>query len=138
MAKLKTQPNDKNVLEFLTSVTPEQRRKDGIKLYELFHAVVKEPAVMWGDAIVGYGNYHYKYESGREGDWFLTGFSPRKQYLSLYLYRGFDTYEDLLSKLGKHRVSTACIYINKLADVDLMVLKELIEDSVNYMREKYK
>ena len=92
--------------------------------------ITKKKAVMWGPSIVGFGSYHYKYESGREGDMPLTGFSPRKQSLTVYIMPGFDEYEDMLGRLGKHKVGKSCLYINKLADVDKSVLRELIEKSV--------
>ena len=137
MADLKTKPTEASVLEFLNSIENETRRKDGFRLLELFNSIMDEPAVMWGDSIVGYGTYHYKYESGHEGDMLITGFSPRKQNFSLYIMPGFTGKEELLDKLGKHKLGKSCLYINKLADVDLMVLKELIEKGVKYMREKY-
>lgn len=88
---------------------------------------------MWGSSIVGFGDYHYKYESGREGDWFVTGFSPRKQNLTLYIMAGFDNYDQLLSRLGKYKTGKSCLYINKLDDVDLDVLKELVAQSAAHM-----
>ncbi|RPI72272.1 MAG: DUF1801 domain-containing protein [Ignavibacteriales bacterium] len=92
---------------------------------------------MWGPSIIGFGDYHYKYESGREGDFFITGFSPRKQNLTLYIMPGFKRYEELMQNLGKFKTGQSCLYIKKLEDVDLKVLKELIADSVKYMKEKY-
>lgn len=88
---------------------------------------------LWGSSIVGFGDYHYKYESGREGDWFVTGFSPRKQNLTLYIMAGFDNYDQLLSRLGKYKTGKSCLYINKLDDVDLDVLKELVAQSAAHM-----
>ncbi len=137
MADIKTKPTDASVLEFLNSIENETRRRDGFRLLEIFNSIMDEPPVMWGDSIIGYGTYHYKYESGHEGDMLITGFSPRKQNLSLYIMPDFASKEELLSKLGKHRLGKSCLYINKLADVDLMVLKELIEKGVKYMHEKY-
>ena len=99
--------------------------------------VTGEPPVMWGDSIVGFGTYHYRYKSGREGDWPRTGFSPRKQYLAIYIMPGFDSYEALLARLGKHRTSVSCLYINKLADVDLDVLREIIAESHQEMARRY-
>ena len=89
---------------------------------------------MWGPSIIGFGDYHYKYESGREGEMFLTGFSPRKQSLSLYIMAGFDSYDDLLARLGKHRKGASCLYINKLADVDMAVLRELVRESFDHAK----
>ena len=90
---------------------------------------------MWGDSIVGFGSYHYKYESGREGDWFVTGFSPRKRNLTLYIMSGFDEYDKLLGKLGKHSIGKSCLYIKKIEDVDVDVLKELVQKSVDHMKK---
>ncbi|MCO5207271.1 MAG: DUF1801 domain-containing protein, partial [Anaerolineae bacterium] len=95
--------------------------------------VTGEPGALWGTSIVGFGTYHYKYASGREGDWFVTGFSPRKQNMTLYIMPGFEQYNDLLSKLGKHKTGKSCLYINKLDDVDLDVLRELVAQSADYM-----
>lgn len=92
---------------------------------------------MWGDSIVGFGEYHYKYKSGREGDWFITGFSPRKQNLTIYIMPGFSEYADLLKKLGKHKHSVSCLYLNKLADIDFQVLEKLIAKSVVDMASLY-
>ena len=90
---------------------------------------------MWGPTIVGFGSYHYKYESGREGDWFKTGFSPRKTSLTLYIMPGFNRYDELMQKLGKHKTGQSCLYINKLEDVDMDVLRELVKLSYDYMDE---
>ena len=133
MAELKTKPTDENVLDFLNGIADEKRRQDCFSILELMKQATGAEPKMWGDSIVGFGSYHYKYASGREGDWFLTGFSPRKQNLTLYIMSGFDEYEALLSKLGKHKTSKACLYINKLQDVDAAVLKELVERSVDHM-----
>lgn len=136
MADLKTQKNDASVVAFLNSIENEKKRKDAFAIHELMMEVSGEEAAMWGDSIVGYGSYHYKYKTGREGDWMLTGFSPRKQNFSLYIMSGFKRFEDLLSKLGKHKSSVSCIYINKLADIDLDVLREMVKESVDYMSTK--
>lgn len=92
---------------------------------------------MWGDSIIGFGRYHYVYDSGREGDWFLAGVSPRKRSLTVYIMAGFDRYDELMAKLGKHRTGKSCLYINKLEDVDTEVLRELVAASVGHMRERY-
>ena len=105
------------------------------KILKILEEVTGENAQMWGDSIVGFGSYHYKYESGREGDWFVTGFSPRKQNLTLYIMSGFDEYDQLLSKLGKHTTGKACLYIKKIEDVDVDVLKELVQKSVKHMEK---
>jgi hypothetical protein len=98
--------------------------------------ITKEEPKMWGPSIIGFGSYHYKYASGREGDFFLTGFSPRKQSLTLYIISGFKRYDELMKKLGKHKTGSSCLYINKLEDVDMKVLKTLITESVKYMKKK--
>lgn len=137
MAENKNQPTTNSVIEYLDSVDHDKRRADAFKLLELFNRIMPEPAVMWGDSLVGYGSYHYKYDSGREGDFFLTGFAPRKQSLSVYIMPGFKPFQDLVNKLGKVKTSVSCLYINKLEDIDLAVLKELIKESVVMMRKKY-
>lgn len=137
MASLKTQPTDVDVEVFLQSIEHPTRRADGFRLLEIFKEITGEEPVMWGPSIVGFGQYHYVYESGREGDMLMTGFSPRKQNLSLYIMPGFERFEEKLGQLGKHKSSKACLYINKLADVDEAVLREIITDVVAYMREKY-
>ena len=95
------------------------------------------PPKMWGDTIIGFGSYHYKYASGREGDWFITGFSPRKQNLTIYIMNGFDRYTELMSQLGKYKTSKSCLYIKKMEDIDLEILSNLINESVKYMVKKY-
>jgi hypothetical protein len=136
MSELKTQLNDANVRDFLNSVEDDTRRKDGLGLLKLYSDVTGEPAKMWGTSIVGFGQYHYKSErSSQEGDWPLTSFSPRKQNLTLYFMDGFDSHADQLSKLGKHKISKGCLYINKLADVDQAVLKELVSQSYQAMKK---
>ena len=136
MAELKTKQNEQDVYEFLDGVSNETRKNDGYAVLELMRTTTGLEPRMWGDSIVGFGSYHYKYASGREGDWFLTGFSPRKQSLTVYIMPGFDEYEALLERLGKHKIGKSCLYINKLEDVDLSVLKMLIEKSVNKMAEQ--
>lgn len=133
MTELKTKVNEKSVNDFLDSVTDERKRQDSYQILKLMEKVTGSQPKMWGDSIVGFGSYHYRYESGREGDWFLTGFSPRKQNLTLYIMAGFDEYEELLSRLGKYKTGKSCLYINRLTDVDLAVLEELITTSVNHM-----
>ena len=133
MAELKTKPTERSVEEFLNSLPEENRRKECLAILKLMKDVTKKKPKMWGPSIVGFGEYHYHYESGREGDWFLTGFSPRKQNLTLYIMAGFAEYADLMKKLGKHKTGKSCLYINKLGDIDLPVLKELIALSVAHM-----
>ncbi len=129
MAELKTQKNKASVSDYLKAVPDEQKRKDALELLKIFTEVTGEKAAMWGTAIVGFGMYHYKSErSSQEGDWPLAGFSPRKQALTLYVSRGFPEAQDLLNKLGKHTVSGgSCIYIKRLSDVDIVVLKRIIQ-----------
>ncbi|MCP5051791.1 MAG: DUF1801 domain-containing protein [bacterium] len=133
MAELKTKPNDANVESFLNGVADETKRQDCFTLLELMKQITGAEPKMWGGSIVGFGSYHYKYESGREGDWFLSGFSPRKQNLTLYIMAGFSRYDELLSKIGKYKTGKSCFYVKKLADIDLQVLKELIKQSVEHM-----
>lgn len=126
MAELKTRQNDSSVEAFLASIADARKRADSLTLLELMREVTMSEPKMWGDTIVGFGAYHYQYASGREGDWFVAGFSPRKQNLTLYSASGFARHEDLLQRLGKHKLGKGCLYINKLADVDVAVLRELV------------
>ena len=136
MAELKTQKTKQNPKDFLKTIEPEQKRADGLALLALFEKVTGEKPVMWGTSIVGFGMCHYKSErSTQEGDWPLTGFSPRKANLTLYILHGNDNSEDLLSKLGKHKRGGGCLYINKLSDVDQKVLASLIKKSFQYMKK---
>lgn len=139
MAELKTKKTETNVVDFLNTIEPEQKRKDSFELKKIFDEVTKKKAAMWGDSIIGYGQYHYKSErSTQEGDWPLTGFSPRKQNITIYIMPGFENYGDILGKLGKHKVSSgSCVYIKKLADIDTSMLKKLIKSSVDEMLKKY-
>jgi hypothetical protein len=128
MGELKTQENDASVTDFIDAVPEETKRRDSYVLLELFRRVTGQEPRMWGTSIIGFGKYHYKSErSNQEGDWPLAAFSPRKQNLTLYFMSGFDTFlaEDL-AKLGKHKTSKACLYINKLVDVDIAVLEEVV------------
>jgi hypothetical protein len=134
MAELKTKPTDQSVEGFLNKVPDEKKRQDSFAILDLMKQVTGEEPIMWGDSIVGFGRYHYKYASGREADWFITGFSPRKQNLTLYLMSGFDEYDQLLNKLGKHSTGKSCLYVKRLENIDLDILKELIEKSVAHMK----
>ena len=134
MSNVKTTRHDGDVRAYLESVASKQRRKDALTMLELMREITGEKAEMWGESIVGFGSYRYRYASGRQGDWFLTGFAPRKQALTLYIMPGFERYEALLAKLGKHKIGKSCLYISKLADVDRNVLKEIIAASVEQMR----
>ena len=133
MAELKTKPNNQSVVNFLKGITDEQKRRDCFALLDIMKQITKTQPKMWGSSVVGFGSYHYRYESGREGDWFLTGFSPRKQNLTLYIMAGFEQYDELLKKLGKHTTGKACLYVKRLEDIDLPTLKNLIRQSVRHM-----
>lgn len=135
MAELKTKKTTASVEDFLNAIADPQRRHDCWTLAALMQEVTQSPPSMWGDAIVGFGTYHYKYASGREGDWPVVGFASRKQDLTLYIMSGFDQYEALLSRLGKHKTGKACLYVKRLADVDMAVLRELVERSVAHMTQ---
>ena len=129
MSDLKTRPTDQNPEDFLEKVEHPTRKSDGFELLEMMKEITQEEPVMWGLSIIGFGSYHNKYASGREADWLKTGFSPRKRSLSVYISQGFDGYEELLMKLGKHRLGKGCLYINKLSDIDKDVLKQIIKKS---------
>ncbi len=137
MGENKTKPTDASVEGFLSAVEHPRRREDGLELLRIMKAITKEEPVMWGSSIVGFGLYHYKYKTGREGDMPKVGFSPRKQSLTVYIMPGFDEYEELLGKLGKHKTGKSCLYINKLEDVDMDVLKIIIERSYQTMNLDY-
>jgi hypothetical protein len=137
MAENKTRQNDASVDAFLRSIDNQRRRDDAVTVLALMAEITGEPAKMWGTSLIGFGTYHYKYDSGREGDYFITGLSPRKQALTVYIMQGFSRYGDLMSKLGKHKTGKSCLYINKLGDIDLAVLEQLIRRSVLWMRERY-
>ena len=134
MAQNKTQRNDGDVMAYLESVPIKRRREDSLVVKAMMEEVTGEPAEMWGTSIVGFGSYHYRYESGREGEFMLSGFAPRKQSLTLYIMGGHERYQELFARLGKHRTGKSCLYINKLDDVDLDVLRKIIAESVAYMR----
>jgi hypothetical protein len=140
LAVLKTKENDASVEGFLKTVADETKRKDSEGILSMMKKITGEKPKMWGASIIGFGNYIYESpKTGRSGEWFMTGFSPRKQNLTIYMMPGFAAYSDLLKKLGKYKISGgSCLYINKLADVDSKVLKELITLSYKQMKEKYK
>lgn len=133
MADLKTKKNDQSVDEFLNNIPDEKKRQDSYIIRDLMQQVTGMEPKMWGDSMVGFGSYHYCYESGREGDWFLTGFSPRKQNLTLYIMSGFTQYDALLKKLGKFTTGKSCLYIKKIEDINLPTLKELVRQSVDFV-----
>jgi hypothetical protein len=138
MAENKTQPTTASVIDFLNQVEPEPKRKDVLSLLQIMEEVTGEKAVMWGDSIVGLGQYRYHYASGRQGVWMISGFSPRKAEISLYLMGCMENeFSALLEKLGKFKKGVSCIYVKKLSDLDLNILKELIRESHNFMKTKY-
>ena len=136
MADNKTQKTGASVDGFLAAIEHPRRREDGRALLRMMRQITGLEPEMWGPSIIGFGDYHYRYESGREGDFFLVGFSPRKQSLSLYLPAGFPEYDALLAALGKHRKGASCLYVNKLADVDPSVLRRLIAGSFRHMQSR--
>lgn len=138
MAELKTKVNDANVEDFISGIEDAVKRADSKVLLDMYTKITGEQPKMWGPSIIGFGQYHYKSErSSQEGDWMITGFSPRKQNLTLYFMPGFDGLGDLLKKLGKHKISKGCLYINKLADVDMKVLEKTIAQGFKEAKKLY-
>ncbi len=137
MAEAKTRKTRASVSEFLNSIDDKQRRADCKAVAKMMREATGNKAAMWGPSMVGFGSYHYKYASGREGDWFLAGFAPRTQALTLYIMPGFSQYDKLMAKLGKFKTGKSCLYIKSLDDVDTDVLAKLIKLSVTHMRKKY-
>ena len=137
MTKNKTQPTAVLPEQYIQTVDHAVRRADAEKLLELFGEVTKLKPRMWGPSIIGYGRYHYKYESGREGEFLMTGFSPRKANLVMYIMPGYTDHSTFLDRIGKYKIGKSCLYINKLADVDIDVLKELITAGFDEMKTKY-
>ncbi|GGY50541.1 DUF1801 domain-containing protein [Parvularcula lutaonensis] len=137
MAELKTRENDADVDAFLASVEDEVKRADSIVLKEMMERITGAPAKMWGSSIVGFDSYEYTNTTGKPQRWMLTGFSPRKANLSVYIMNGFDRYKDELAALGKHKTAKSCLYIKRLSDVDLAALEDLVAKSVKRMREVY-
>ncbi|UTW56303.1 DUF1801 domain-containing protein [Kordiimonas sp. SCSIO 12610] len=133
----KTVVNDGDVTAYIASVENETRRVDAQTILTLMCDITGYEPKLWGGSIIGFGEYHYKYDSGREGDFLRTGFSPRKTALTIYIMPGYQDYSEILSRLGKHKIGKSCLYINKLADVDMAVLEELIRAGLAYMDEKY-
>jgi hypothetical protein len=134
MAEMKTKPTDHSVEEFLNEVADEERRADCFQVAKIMEEITGEKPKMWGPSIVGFGSYHYKYASGREGDWPVTGFSPRKKDLTLYLMMGFQKHGELIEKLGRHSAAKSCLYIKRLSDIHVPTLKKLIKESVKDLR----
>ena len=138
MAAIKTLVTKVKPEAFIKTIDNESVRKDSMALLKLFKDVTGEKAQMWGEAIVGFGSYHYKSErSSQEGDWPLTGFSPRKQNLTIYIMPGFKEYADLMKDLGKFKTSVSCLYIKKLSDIDTKILAKIIKKSVVAMKKSY-
>ena len=138
MAELKTKPTEASVKEFLNKIPDKERRDDCFAIAKMMEEATGAKPKMWGPSIVGFGSFHYKYDSGREGDWLLTGFSPRKNDLTLYLMMGFEQHRELMQQLGKHKTSKSCLYIKRLSDVHVPALKKLIKASLKQLREYQK
>jgi hypothetical protein len=140
MAKtdLKTKISDQSVEKFLDTVADDNTRRDCYTILNIMKDITRAEPRMWGSSMVGFGSYHYKYESGREGDWFLTGFSPRKQNLTLYIMSGFNEYDELMQKLGTYKTGKSCLYVKRLDDIDPVILKKLIKKSIAHLKKKYR
>ena len=137
MAENKTKPTKRSVTAFINGIDDKQKRADVKKVAVMMRKATGARAAMWGPGIVGYGQYHYQYASGREGDFMLTGFSPRKQALTVYIIPGFKPFDSMMKKLGKYKTGKSCLYIRRLSDVDESVLERLISASVKHMRKNY-
>ena len=137
MSKNKTTANNGDVISFLNDLKDEKRKEDSLVLLEMMKGLFKDAPKMWGSSIIGFGEYHYRYESGREGDFFKAGFSPRKNALSIYIMSGLDRHQEKLSQLGKYKKGKSCLYVKRLEDVDINVLSSLIEQSYEQMTKKY-
>jgi len=138
MATLKTQENEASVKQFIDGLENSSRKKDCLTVKKMMQEITGKRARMWGSSIVGFGSYHYKYASGREGDYLVTGFSPRKQNFTIYIMPGYTNYQHLLDKIGKHKLGRSCLYVKSLDDIDLDVLRTLVTDSVIEMKALYK
>jgi hypothetical protein len=137
MSTNKTVPTSADVSAFLESVENETRRADSFRVLEFMKKVTGEEPQMWGPSIVGFGTYHYKYDSGREGDFLKTGFSPRKSALTLYVMSGFKGVDEIMSKLGKYKTGKSCLYVKKLDDINIDALEQLIRGSLEFIDNKY-
>ena len=135
MEELKTKPTGESVKDFLNKIPDPERREDCFAVAKLMEEITGDKPKMWGPSIVGFGTYHYKYDSGREGDWMVTGFSPRKKDLTLYLIMGFEKHAELMKQLGKHSASKSCLYIKRLSDIHVPTLKKLIKASVKQLHD---
>lgn len=136
MSKNKTQPTQISVEEFLQGISPESKQNDCRTICSIMEQITGEPPIMWGQ-MVGFGTYHYKYESGREGDWFTVGFAARKSNITLYIMAGFERYAELMAQLGKYKTGNSCLHINSLHDINTDTLKTLIKESVIFVRNTY-
>ena len=134
MAETKTKPTDESVADFLNRIPDEERRADCFAVAKIMEEITGEKPKMWGPSIVGFGSFHYKYDSGREGDWLVTGFSPRKKDLTLYLMMGFEKHHELMKKLGRHSHAKSCLYLKRLSDIHIPTLKKLIKASVKDLK----
>jgi hypothetical protein len=137
MAEAKLKPNDESVSGFLDKIPDEARRTECYQLVGLMKRVTNTDPRIWGNGLIGFGNYHYKYASGHEGDCFVAGFAPRKTALTLYITAGVERFPKLLAKLGKHKAGKGCLYIKKLDDVNLGVLEDLLSKSVEWTKATY-
>lgn len=137
MAELKTKPSDASVSDFIDGIQHERRREDAKQLLKLMKRWSRMKPKLWGTSMVGFGSYRYTNTTGKENGWFRTGFSPRKANLVVYIMPGYTDYGELLAKLGKHKLGKSCLYINKLADIDLAVLEQLVKASLAEMKERY-
>lgn len=136
MAENKTAANDKDVSEFIAAIEDKNKRSDADQLLLIMEEISGEKARMWGDSIIGFGDYHYKYDSGREGDMFVVGFSPRKQAMSLYLMAGFTKHPEIMARLGKYKTGKSCLYVKSLKDINEEALRSLIKSSVDHFKDK--
>lgn len=137
MAKNKTQPTDKSVKKFLQNVENKKKREDSFKLLEIMQDITGQEPVMWGTSMIGFDQYHYKYASGREGDMFMVGFSPRKRNLTIYIMPGYQDFSELLKDLGPHQLGKSCLYIKRLSDIHLPTLKKIIKKGYKTMKKRY-
>jgi hypothetical protein len=137
MAELKNKQNKASVKAFLKQIDDKQKMQDCFELLDLMQGITDHKAKMWGTSMVGFGSYHYKYKSGHEGDWFITGFSPRKQNLVVYIMPGFSKYQKLMQQLGKYKTGKSCLYVKRLEDINITVLKKIVTRSVKDMNKLY-
>ena len=137
MTELKTKQNESSVNDFIEKIEDPEKKKASKQIMKILETISKNKAKMWGDSIIGFGKYHYKYKSGREGDWMRIGFSPRKQNLTLYIMDGFEKYSELMEKLGKFKTGKSCLYIKKMQDIDINILKELVAESLLHMEKLF-